>query len=131
VPTPGPLTDEQAVAFIEEEMTARGVASDTLRIVIAGDPRVASIRYASSYAIDSRVFQAETVLITLVVARAVARIEPPVSGGTRVAVMPAGGSDVGLRVTVIESSSLEAWRKGFISDQEFVSQWSVGAVTKE
>lgn len=131
LPTPGPLTDAEAVALIEEEMTARRVASDTLRISVAGEPRMVSIRYASSYAIDSRVFQAETVLITLVVARTVARIKPPVRGGTRLAVVPAGDSDVGLRVTVIESSSLEAWHNGSISDQEFISQWAFAAVTKE
>jgi hypothetical protein len=131
LPTPGPLTETEALALIEEEVTARGVASDTLRIALTGEPRVASIRYASAYSLDSRVFQAQTALITLALARAVARIEPPVGGGLRLAVMPAGDSEVGLRVTVIEYSSLEAWRDGFISDEEFVGQWSIAAVTKE
>jgi hypothetical protein len=92
---------------------------------------MASIRYASSYSVDSRVFQAETVLIALAVARAVARLDPPVTDGMRLGVIPAGRGNVGLRVTVIESSSLDAWRDGSISDQEFVGQWTVVALTRE
>lgn len=131
VAAPGPLTDAQAVALIEKEMTARGVAPGTLRIVVAEEPRIASIRYVSSYPIDSRVFQAESVLIALAVARTVTRIEPLITDGIRLSVIPGGDSDVGLRVTAIEHSSLEAWSQGAISDQEFVSQWTIGAVTKE
>ncbi|MGC9334712.1 MAG: hypothetical protein ACP5JJ_11220, partial [Anaerolineae bacterium] len=49
MPTPGPLNNAEAVVLMEEEMTARGVASDTVKIVIAGEPQVASIRYVSDY----------------------------------------------------------------------------------
>lgn len=117
--------------LIEAEMMARGVASDTLTIKIVGEPRVVSIRYASTYSIDSRVFQAETILIALAVARVVARLDLPAAGGIRLGVIPAGRGNVGLRVTIIDSSSLDAWRDGSISDQEFVSQWTAAAMTKE
>ncbi len=125
------LTDAQAVALIEKELAARGVGPDGMKIVVAEKPRTASIRYASSYPIDSHVFRAESVLITLAVARTVARIEPVMTGGLRLSVIPGGDGDVGLRVTIIEHSSLEAWSEGAMSDQEFVSEWTVAAVTKE
>ncbi len=99
---PGPLTDAEAIALVKEEAATRGVALHTLRITIAGEPRLASIRYTSSYAVDSRVFQPQTVLITLAAARVVARVHPPINGGMHLAVMPAGESNVGLRVTVTE-----------------------------
>jgi hypothetical protein len=38
---------------------------------------------------------------------------------------------VGLRVTVVDGPTLEAWADGSISDQEFVDAWTVGAVTTE
>lgn len=130
-PTPGPLTDAQAIALVEEEIGARGVDLSTLRVTIAGEPRSVSIRYSSSYKVDSKVFQAQTVLVALAAARAMARVQPPIRGGMHLAVMPAGESEVGLRVTVIDWSILEAWANGTISDQEFVSQWTVGNVTRE
>lgn len=130
-PTPGPLTDAEAVALVREELADRGVALDTSRIAIAGAPRYASIRYSSSYAADSRVFQAQTILVALAVAQVMARVHPPINGGIRLAVMPGGESNVGLKVTLIEGTSLEAWAAGSISDQEFVSQWTGGFVTEE
>jgi hypothetical protein len=130
-PTPGPLTDAEAIALVKEEATARGVAPHTLRITIAGEPRSASIRYASSYTVDSSVFQAQTILVALATARAMARVQPPLNGGMRLAVIPAGESEVGLRVIVIDWASLEAWANGSISDQEFVSQWTEGSITRE
>ncbi len=130
-PGPGPLTDAEAIALIKEEATARGVAPDTLRITIRGEPRSASIRYSSSYDVDSSVFQAQTTLVALAAARAMTRVQPPINGGMRLAVIPTGESEVGLRVIIIDWSSLEAWANGSISDQEFVSQWSVGTVTRE
>ena len=131
IPGPGPLTDAEAIALIQEEATARGVAPDTLRITIRGEPRSASIRYSSSYDVDSSVFQAQTTLVALAAARAMARVQPPITGGMRLAVMPGGESEVGLRVIVIDWASLKAWASGSISDQEFVSQWSEGTVTRE
>ncbi|MBM4465348.1 MAG: hypothetical protein FJ014_07340 [Chloroflexi bacterium] len=130
-PTPGPLTDAEAIALIKQEIAARGIASHTLRISIGQESRSASIRYSSSYDVDSSVFNAQTVLIALTAARAIARVQPPVNGGIRLAVMPAGEGEVGLRVTAIGWPSLEAWGNGDISDQEFVSQWTVGDVTRE
>ena len=130
-PGPGPLTDAEAIALIKEEATARGVAPDTLRITIRGEPRSASIRYSSPYDVDGSVFQAQTTLVALAAARAMARVQPPINGGMRLAVMPGGESEVGLRVIIIDWSSLAAWANGSISDQDFVSQWTVGTVTRE
>ena len=130
-PTPGPLTDAEAIALVKEELTARGVALHTVRITIGGESRSASIRYSSSYRVDSSVFQAQTVLVALAVARSIVRVQPPIVGGIRLAVIPGGESEVGLRVIVIDWASLEAWADGSISDQEFVSQWSEGTVTRE
>ena len=117
--------------LIHEGATARGVAPDTLRITIKGAPRSASIRYSSSYDVDSSVLQVQTTLVALAAARAMARVQPPITGGMRLAVIPAGEGEVGLRVIVIDWASLEAWASGSISDQEFVSQWSEGTITRE
>ncbi len=130
-PTPGPLTDAEAIALVKEEATARGVAPHTLSVTIAGEPRSASIRYSSSYTVDSSVFRAQTVLVALAAAQAMARVQPPINGGMRLAVMPGGESEVGLRVIIIDWPSLEAWANGSISDQEFVSQWTEGTITRE
>lgn len=64
-PTPGPLTDAEAIALVKEEVAARGVAPHTLSVTIAGEPRSASIRYSSSYTVDSSVFRAQTVPVAL------------------------------------------------------------------
>ena len=130
-PTPGSLTDAEAIALIKEEATARGVAPDTLRITIRGEPRSASIRYSSPYTVDSSVFRVQVTLIALAAARVMVRVQPPIDGGMRLAVMPGEESEVGLRVIIIDGSSLEAWANGFISDQEFVSQWTEGTITRE
>ncbi len=130
-PTPGPLTDAEAIALVEEEATAHGVALPALRITIEGEPRWVSIHYSSSFTADSRAFQPQTVLVALATARVFVRVQPPLDGGIRLAVMPGGESEVGLRVTVINGSSLEAWANGSISDQEFVGQWMVWTVTRE
>jgi hypothetical protein len=133
MPTPGPgaLTEAEATALVKEEMAARGVALHTVRVTIGGEPRWASIRYSSSYAVEGRVFQAQTVLVALAVARVMTQVHPPIDGGIRLAVIPGGESDVGLRVTVVDGSTLEAWANGSISDQEFVAAWTVGTVTTE
>jgi len=119
------------MALIQEEATARGVAPDTLRVTIRGEPRSASIRYSSPYDVDGSVFQAQTTLVALAAARAMARVQPPINGGIRLAVIPDGEGEVGLRVIIIDWSSLEAWANGSISDQEFVGQWSEGTITRE
>jgi hypothetical protein len=102
-----------------------------LRITIKRESRSATIRYYSSYTVDSSVFQAQTILVALATARAMVRVQPPLDGGMRLAVIPAGEGEVGLRVIVIDWASLEAWANGSISDQEFVSQWTEGAITRE
>jgi hypothetical protein len=129
--TPSPLTEAEAIALIKEEAEARGVALPTLRISIEGEPRWVSIRYSSSYSVDSRVFQPQTVLIALAAARVLVRVQPPIDGGIRLAVIPGGESEVGLKVTVIDGPNLEAWGNGSISYQEFVGQWMVWTVTRE
>jgi hypothetical protein len=128
---PDSLTDAEALALIEKEVTARGVAPHTLRVSIGQEPRSASIRYSSSYDVDSSVFKAQTALVALAAARALARVQPPINGGISLAVMPGGESEAGLRVIAIDWPILEAWANGAISDQEFVSQWMVGDITRE
>jgi hypothetical protein len=116
---------------VEEEAVARGVDLQTLRITISGDPRSVTIRYSSSYDVGETAFQTQTVLVALAAARVSVRIQPPIDDGIRLAVIPVGESEVGLRVTIIDRSSLEAWANGSISDLEFVDQWMVGTVTRE
>ena len=130
-PTPLPLTDAEAISLVHEEVAARGVVSSTIRATIEGDPRWASIRYSSSYDTDGSVFRAQNVLVAIAIARVMARVQPPIDGGIRVAVMPGEESEIGLRVLLIDGSGLQAWSSGYISDQEFVRQWTVGIVTKD
>jgi hypothetical protein len=130
-PTLGPLTDEEAIAQMEDELAARGVDLQTVRITIAGEPRSVSIHYSSTFDVKGRAFQAQTVLVALAAARVFIRVQPPMDGGIRLAVIPSGESEVGIRVTMIEGSSLEAWAKGSISDQDFVGSWMVWTVTRE
>jgi len=130
-PTPGPLTDAEAIELIKKEITARGVASETLKIAIGQESRSASIRYSSSYALDSKIFRIQTTIVGLNVARALIRVHPPLRGGIHLSIIPAGEDLVGLRVIVIDWPLLEAWANGIISDQEFVNQWTVGDITRE
>lgn len=130
-PTRGVLTDTQAVALLEDEAAARGVDLQTLSIRIVGEPRRVTIRYSSSYDADGSAFQAQCVLFALAAARVLVRVKPAIDGEIRLAVIPGGESEVGLRVTVIDGSSLENWATGSISDQEFVSQWKVWTVPLE
>lgn len=132
-PTPisGPLTHLQATVLIREKALARGVSSDGLSVRIAGEPRWVSIRYSSSYAVGGRAFRPQMMLIALAAARTVARVQPPADGGMRLAVMPGGEGNVGLALILIKGSTLEAWANDAMSDQEFISQWTEGIVTKE
>jgi len=117
--------------MVSEALAARGVTLNTLRLRIAGEPRWASIRYSSSYAIDGRIFQPQTVLVALATARVMTRVRPPVDGGMRLAVVPGGESNVGLKVIIITGATLKEWADGSLSDRDFVSQWTIGTVTKE
>lgn len=132
-PTPprGPLTDADARVLIRDEIVARGVASDTVRITTRDESRRLSIRYSSTLRVDDRVFEPQTVLIALAVARITARVDPPMSGGIHLGVIPGGDGEVGMRVTIIEGAVLQAWSNNSIGDREFVSQWIVGSVTRE
>jgi hypothetical protein len=125
------LTEAETIALIQQEISARGVDPHTVRIKIAGEPRTAVVRYSSSYAIDGRAFQPQRILIALAVARVLARVDPPVSGGLRLSVIPSGTSEVGLVVTVIDGSSLAAWADDSLTDREFGDTWTVWTVTRE
>jgi hypothetical protein len=131
-PVLDPLTDEEAVALLEEELTHRyGVDPKTLRINIGTDPRRASIRYTSPYDVTEDVFRVQTTLVALASARVLVRVNPMLDGGITVAVIPAGSAEIGLWVTIVEGSSLEAWMAGSISESEFSDQWSVGTIARE
>ncbi|NIN65023.1 MAG: hypothetical protein GTO63_10050 [Anaerolineae bacterium] len=130
-PTLGILTDSEAIALLGEEALARGVDLQSLKISITEEPRSVSIRYTSSYNVEGSAFRAQTMLIALAAARVLIRVQPPVDGDIRLAVVPSGESEVGIRVTVIDGSALKAWADGSISDQEFVAQWMVWTVTRE
>jgi hypothetical protein len=80
-PTSSPLTEAGAIALVKEELAARGVALGTARVIVKGEPRGVSVRYASAYDLDSDVFTAQTILVALTVSRAVLRVEPPIEGG--------------------------------------------------
>ena len=129
--TPIPLTDLQATDLLRQEVASRGVDPDTVRIRIGGQPRRVSIRYTSTYHPDSREFRAQMILNTLAAASITLRVDPPVEGGLDVAVLPVEGGELGLLVTTVDRSVLDAWASGSLSDQEFVAEWQTGIVTKE
>ena len=133
LPTPasGPLTQGEAVMLIEEALAARGVATDTLKITIAGEPRWVTIRYVSAYPSEGRAFQPQMVLAALDAATVLARVHPPINGGMRLAAIPRRSRNVGLEGIIIDAPSLAAWARGAMSDQELVSGWTGGAMTKE
>jgi hypothetical protein len=130
-PTLGPLTDAEAVELLEEELVARGVDADTLRIVIKGQPRALSVRYTSAYRLDSNVYRAQTVLIALTVSETALRLQPPVDGGISIGIMPEENGEIGLVAISIGGSSLRAWAEGTLTDVEFVGEWSMGIVPRE
>jgi hypothetical protein len=119
------------MALLEEELVARDVDLDTLRITIKEDPRIASIRYTSPYNFGSTVYRAQTVIIGLLTARAILRVDPPVDGGIQISIVVVGDKEVGLHVMAVSASSLQAWAEGSLSDEDFVREWTVGVVTKE
>lgn len=129
--TPTPLTDLQATDLFRQEVASRGVDPDTVRIRIGGQPKRVSIRYTSTYHPDSREFRAQMILNTLAAASITLRVDPPVTGGLDVAVLPVEGGELGLLVTTVERSVLDAWASGSLSDQEFVAEWQTGIVTTE
>jgi hypothetical protein len=102
-----------------------------VRITTRDESRRLSIRYSSTLRVDDRAFEPQTVLIALAVARIAARVDPPMSGGIHLGVIPGGDGEVGVRVTVIEGIVLQSWANNSITDQEFVGQWIVGSLTRE
>jgi hypothetical protein len=130
-PTPHPLTESEAIALVKDELAARDVGLDTVRIKITSEPRVVAIRYTSTYDLSSSVFRAQTILVGLALSRAVMRIEPPIRDGINLSVLPEGNAEVGLVAITISQSNLDAWADGFISDEVFVANWAVGTVPKE
>ncbi len=125
------LTDAEVIALIEREVAERGVSLDTLRVRLTGDPRVAFIQYASTLDVNHPAFNAQTVLITLAVSRAVARSQPAPEGGVRVAAIPGSEGEVGLRLITLGWEELATWSRGKMSDQLFVRGWGVWSITRE
>jgi hypothetical protein len=117
--------------LVREELAARGVMPETIRITVREDPRSASLRYTSTYDRNSKVFQVQTALVALVVSRVMLRIQPPLEAGLSVSVLPEGDGEVGLMVIVINQSSLDGWADGLLTEQEFVTEWEVGTIPKE
>jgi len=130
-PAPLSLADAKSMALIEEELAAHRVALDTARIAIGAEPRRVSIRYSSVYSVDHPAFEPQRVLVALALSRVLAGAQPPLDGGMRLSAIPAGDSEIGLKVTVIGASSLEAWAKNALSDREFVGGWDVWSMTRE
>ena len=130
-PAPLSLTDSQAMALIEKELVAHRVALDTVRIAIGGEPRRVSIRYSSAYSVDHPAFEPQRVLVALAVSRVLAGVQPPLDGGMRLSAIPAGEGEIGLKVTVIGASSLDAWANNALPEREFVSEWDVWSMTRE
>jgi hypothetical protein len=112
-------------------LAARGVALGTARVTLKGEPRAVSVRYATTYKLDSDVFTAQTILVALAVSRVVLRVEPPIEGGINLSILPSEGAQVGLLVIAIGGPALEQWANGSLSDQQFVGEWTVGNVTTE
>jgi hypothetical protein len=125
------LGGDEAIALIKQEIAARGVDPDTVRVSIGRAPGRVSIRYATTYDIDGRAFEPQRVLIALAVARVAAQLEPAVDKGIHLAALPLGEDSVGLRVTTISGSDLRAWAEGSLSDPEFVATWTTGTVTRD
>jgi hypothetical protein len=119
------------MALIKEELAAHGVALGTARVTVKGEPRGVSVRYTTAYKLNSAVFKAQTILVTLAISRAVLRVEPPIEGGITVAIVPGEEGEVGLWVITIGAPALARWADGSLSDQQFVGEWTVGIVTTE
>ena len=125
------LTDGEAIEVATKGIVARGVAPETVRMVIGGEPRQATVRYASQHRSTEEAFEIQRVLVTLEVSRVMARVEPALTGGLSLGAMPAGEGEIGLYMTVIKGSPLRAWAGGAMTEPEFVSSWEHWAVTSE
>lgn len=126
-----PLTDGEAIEWAEHAIVARGVAPETVRVTIGGEPRQATIRYASQHGSAEEAFGIETLLVGLEVSRVLARVEPMLTGGLSLGVMPTGEGETGLYMTDINGSTLRAWADGAMPEHAFVSSWEQWAVTSE
>jgi len=128
-PTLTPLTDEMAIARIEEALVAYPIHQ--LEVAISRDLRRATISYETDYSGESLEFQWQVVIIGLIAARTISQVQPPVSGGMRMVVVPTEGKEVGMRLVVIGAVDIAAWASGSQSDQAFVAGWQMVTVTKE
>ena len=70
-------------------------------------------------------------MLTLSIASAVRRVQPPIEGGFSLSVLPEEADEMGLLVISVDRSSLNRWAGGSLTDQEFVAEWNVGVVTRE
>lgn len=129
--TLGPLTDAEATTLLEQELASRGVATDTVRIAIRGEPRRLAVRYTSTLDFGSNPFHAQSTLIGLAVSRLLLRLQPSVEGGLDLSILPASHAEIGLFVITVDPTSLDAWASGALSDLEFVQEWHKAAVTRE
>ena len=129
--TPGPLSEAEAVALIEEQLAARSVDLETVRLTFRKEPRILSLRFTSPYDFGSTAYRAHSVLVPLLVSRIGVRVPSAVGDGIEVSIIPRGSEEVGLHVISIMGSTLEAWRAGDLSDQEFVADWTVGVIPKQ
>ncbi len=129
LPTLTPLTDEMAIARIEEALAAHPIHQ--LEVEISKDLRRATISYETDYSGESPEFHWQVIIIGLIAARTISRVQPPVSGGMRMIVVPTKGREVGMRLVVIRAVDIVAWASGSKSDQAFVAGWQMVTVTKE
>lgn len=116
---------------MREALTARGVDPGTVRLAIKKDSRTVSVRYNSAYHPDSAVYRAQTLLIALAVSRVALRVEPPLEGGVQVSIIPELDDEIGLKVILIDWTSLTAWAEGMLSEEGFVAAWAVGSIPRE
>lgn len=128
-PTLTTLTDEMAIARIEDALAAHPIHQ--LEVEISRDLRRATISYETDYSGESLEFQWQVIIIGLIAARTISRVQPPVSGGMRMVVVPTKGKEVGMRLVVIGAVDIAAWASGSKSDQAFVAGWRTITVTKE
>jgi hypothetical protein len=135
VPTPGlalpPLSDADAIAQMKEAVLRYGATAETVRVSVTGEPRSVTVRYASPLSTEEGTFDIQRTLSTIAVARIAVRLEPPPAGGLSVGIIPAGETDVGLLLTLIDGEALAQWARGELNDVEFFGLWEVGAMTRE
>lgn len=130
-PERSPLSEAEALAQLVDMLGRRGVDDEATRLALGGDPLWLNVRYASQHVAESQYFGLQIVLVAMDAAHVAVRLRPPVDGGIKVAALPAGESEVGLKVILVYGHDLQRWADGELSEQEFVYEWEVGTVPKE